>query len=276
MPTPGERFDRMSDGQAYKPESRGLDPRKVVVEPGWNVRDMNSPDTLDHIRTLKLSILARGVDEAIGVRYDKVTGVATLVDGQCRLTACRELWNEGHKVYVPAIRVTGDEAELTAHSLTSNAGHPLTQWEIGAGCRRLLKYGWTPSQIAQHICKPVRYVNEAIALAVVPVEAKALMASGSVTPSRVLQEIKEKGDAAVPALKEAVAKAKAAPQTAAASPAKGKAAKAKPLARKKAPNPAERFIEMADELAHMVADEAQSWDKVLAFAKKYIKLRSAK
>ena len=107
MATPGERFDRTSDGEAYKPETRGLDPRKVVVTTGWNVRDMNSPETREHIKTLKLSIVARGVDKPISVRYDKVTGVATLVDGQCRLTACRELWQEGTKVYVPSMRVTG-------------------------------------------------------------------------------------------------------------------------------------------------------------------------
>lgn len=274
MATPGERFDRTSDGEAYKPETRGLDPRKVVITTGWNVRDMNSPETREHIKTLKLSIVARGVDKPISVRYDKVTGVATLVDGQCRLTACRELWEEGTKIYVPSMRVTGDEVELTAESLTSNSGLPLTQWEIGEGCRRLIKMGgWTVAKIAAHICKPVRYVNEAIALSTVPVEAKALMASGEVSPARVLQEVREKGDGAVPALKEAVQKARSAPQAAPATAKAGKQAAPKPLARKKAPNPSERFVLMADDLARMIVDEKQSWDQVLTAAKKYLKAR---
>ena len=273
MPTPGERFDRMSEGQAYKPESRGLDPRTVVVEQGWNVRDMNSPDTLEHIKALKASILARGVDKPISVRYDSVSGITTLVDGQCRLTACRELWKEGNKVYVPAVRVKGDEAELTAESLTSNTGHPLTQWEIGEGCRRLMKFGWTTAKIATHICKPVRYVNEAIALSEVSVDAKALMASGEVSPARVLQEVREKGDGAVPALKEAVQKARSAPHAAPATAKAWKQAAPKPLARKKAPNPSERFVLMADDLARMIVDEKQSWEQVLTAAKKYLKAR---
>lgn len=274
MPTPGERFDRMTEGEAYKPESRGLDPRKVVIEQGWNVRDMTSKETREHIATLKASILARGVDKAISVKYDRVSGVATLVDGQCRLTACRELWQEGTKVYVPSIRVSGDEAELTAESLTSNSGRPLTQWEIGEGCRRLMKFGWTVAKIAAHICKPVRYVNEAIALSGVSVDAKVLMAEGAVSPARVLQEVKEKGDAAVPALKKAVQEARSATQSAPATAKAGKKATTKPLARKKAPNPSERFVVMADELAQMIVDEKQSWEQVLKAARAYLKARA--
>jgi len=234
---------------------------------------MTSKETREHVANLKASILARGVDKAISVKYDTVSGVVTLVDGQCRLTACRELWQEGHKVYVPSIRVTGDEAELTAESLTSNAGRPLSKWEIGAGCRRLLKFGWPVGQIATHICKPVRYVNEAIALSEVSVEAKALMASGDVSPARVLQEVKEKGDAAVPALKEAVQKSRSAPQTPSTASAPGRTAKPKPLARTKAPNPAERFVSMADDLARMIVNEKQSWEEVMKAARKYIKER---
>ena len=232
MPTPGERFDRAEGSQPYKPESRALDPREIVITEGWNVRDMNSPDTRDHIAALKISILARGLDKAITVRYDRVTGVTTLVDGQCRLTACRELLDEGHTIFVPAIRVQGDEAELTAESLTSNTGHPLTQWEIGAGCRRLLKFGWTPPQIAAHICKSLRYVTDAIALSNVSIEAKTMLSAGQVTPGAVLHAVKEHGpDKAAEALQEAVAAQPDPPQ---ATIPGTKPAKKKPVARPKA------------------------------------------
>ncbi len=90
MPTPGERFDRASGTVPYKPQTRALDPLDIVIADGWNVRDMTTPETQEHIATLKLSILTNGYDltKPIAVRYDRVSGISTLVDGQCRLTAC--------------------------------------------------------------------------------------------------------------------------------------------------------------------------------------------
>ena len=190
--TAGQRFDRADGNQPYRPATAARDPREIQIVPGWNVRDMTSPATREHIELLKLSITERGVDKPIAVKYDIKTGIRTLVDGQCRLQACRELWQEGKRVYVPMIEVKGDEAELTAESLTSNAGLPLTQFEIGMGCRKLLdKYHWTKEQVAAHICKSVRYVTEAVMLAEAPAEAKALLADHKVTPGAVLHAIKE-------------------------------------------------------------------------------------
>jgi hypothetical protein len=44
MPLQGERFDRASDGEAYRPESRALDPRTIIIQPGWNVRDVTTTE----------------------------------------------------------------------------------------------------------------------------------------------------------------------------------------------------------------------------------------
>ena len=275
MPTPGERFDRAEGSQPYKPESRALDPREIVITEGWNVRDMNSPETREHIAALKISILARGLDKAITVRYDRVTGVTTLVDGQCRLTACRELLDEGHTIFVPAIRVQGDEAELTAESLTSNTGHPLTQWEIGAGCRRLLKFGWTPPQIAAHICKTLRYVTDAIALSNVSIEAKTMLSAGQVTPGAVLHAVKVNGpDKATEALQEAVA---AQPDPLQATILGTKPSKPRPVARPKAESKGaleiKTVLDLADDLAMKALDDELPISEVWKAAKAYQKAR---
>ena len=263
----GERFDRAF--RAFRPESASIDPREVVIKPGWNVREMSSPETREHVASLKASILLRGVDKPIAVRYDQPTGTVTLVDGQCRLTALRELWDEGQEVYVPCVRVKGDEAELTAESLTSNSGHPLTQWEIGAGCRRLLKFGWSPNQIAAHICKQIRYVNDAIALAEVPLEAKAMLNEGTVTPARVLQEVKEHGEKAVKVLRQAVEDApKPAQKT-----LRWVKVKSKPLARTKAPSAKEKAgnaLEIGGELARHIIHDDIPFDKLEELAQSFL------
>ena len=277
MPTAGERFDRSSGTRPYKPESRALDPREVTIQPGWNVRDMSSPETREWISTLKVSILTAGYDQTkpISVRYDRKTGTATLVDGQCRLTACTEIRNEGHEIWIPCVVTEGDEAALTAESMAGNAGQPLTQWEIGAGCRRLVKFGWSTTMIAAHICKPVRYVNEAITLSNVPVEAKEMLREGAVTPGAVLHAVNGKDGDSLHKLRERVA---AAPKPAQMS-ISGTAKPPKPVARPKKPSAAEQtaktapsLLELADQMYRLIMDE-QVWVDLEKVAIEYGKAR---
>jgi ParB-like chromosome segregation protein Spo0J len=250
MIVPGERFDRTPAGVAYKPASRALDPLDVVIADGWNVRDVTTPEALEHIAAIKLSILTNGYDETkpISVRYDRVTGVSTLVDGQCRLTACRELRNEGHDIWIPAVVTEGDEAQLTAASLSGNAGKLLTQWEIGEGCRRLTRFGWSTDKIAASICKSKRYVTDAIALSNVSLDAKAMLSAGEVTTGAVLHAVKEVGpEAASESLHEAVA---AQPQPSQATIPGRKPAKVKPVSRPKAASKKDQNIKTVMKAVH--------------------------
>ena len=245
--TPGVRFGRGEIDKPFRPETTANDPRDIRIDPAWNVRDMNSQETREWIEALKVAILSAGYDQTkpITVKYDRALGVKTLVDGQCRLTACQQLWDEGHEIYVPEIRTDGDEADLTALSLSSNAGRPLTQWEIGSGCRRLQSYGWTKERIAAHICKSVRYVSEAVALSNTPIEVKSMLSNGDITPGAALHAVKEHGpDAAAEVLKAEIAAQPSPPPTAQASfPGTAKPVKPKPLARPKEKSKREKALE---------------------------------
>ena len=254
-----------------------------MIAPGWNVRDVNSAESKEHIASLKLAILTNGYDQTkpISVKYDRVTGVSTLVDGQCRLTACQQIRNDGQEIWIPAVVTDGDEAQLTVESIAGNAGKQLTQWEIGEGCRRLLRFGKSPEWIAASICKSLRYVTDAIALSNVSLEAKSMMAAGQVTPARVLQEVKEHGDEAVEVLKEAVAEAVESsaiePQATAKPAKKVKPAKAKPLARKKAPSAkvasVESALKLADDLARHSIKDDWTFEQLEKQAQAYLQAR---
>jgi ParB-like chromosome segregation protein Spo0J len=262
MPLPGERLDRAEGTKPYREESRALDPREVTIKPGWNVRDMTSPATREWIATLKASIAARGLDKPIAIRYERKTGAATLVDGQCRLTACRELWDEGNQVWVKSVVVEGDEAQLTIKGIVANANQTLTQWEIGTGCARLIAWGWTKGDIAVHICQSERYVTEALALHNAPLEAKAMLSAGEVTPGAVLHAVKEHGaEEGVKVLKAAVAARPTPPPPAQASiPGTAKPAKApKPVARPKALSKRETALKAAPE----PQQAAPKWDTLV-------------
>ena len=283
MIVPGERFDRSQAGVAYKPQSRALNPLDVVIAPGWNVRDVNSTESKEHIAALKLAILTNGYDQTkpISVKYDRVSGVSTLVDGQCRLTACQQIRNDGQEIWIPAVVTDGDEAQLTVESIAGNAGKQLTQWEIGEGCRRLLRFGKSSEWIAASICKSLRYVTDAIALSNVSLEAKSMMAAGQVTPARVLQEVKDHGDEAVEVLKEAVAEGVEPAEIetqATATPAKMvKPTKAKPLARKKAPSAkvasVESALKLADDLARHSIEDDWTFEQLEKQAQAYLQAR---
>ena len=282
--TPSERFDRAEGSSPLRSDRAYYDPRWIKIEPDWNARDLSSPAALAHIASLEESILADGVREAIKVKYDRATGVRTLVAGHCRLTACLNLIAKGHKdIKIPCEQVKGDEIELMIENLTQNAGLPLTQWEAGVEYRKLLRWGCTTADVARRICKPLRYVTEAIALSSVSLEAKALLSTGAATPGAVLHAVEGKDGDSVEKLKAKVAerpKPKESPQTSFPGTPAPKPAKPKPVARPKKPSAKETIaksapslLDMADTLARMVVDEDQSIDKVIAAARAYIKAR---
>ena len=168
-------------------------------------------------------------------------------------------------------------------NLTQNAGLPLTQWEAGVEYRKLLRWGCTTADVARRVCKPLRYVTEAIALSTAPLEAKAMLSDGTATPGAVLHAVEGKDGDSVEKLKAKVAerpKPKESPQTSFPGTSAPKAAKPKPVARPKKPSAKETIakaapslLDLADTLARMVVDEDQSIDKVIAAARAYIKAR---
>lgn len=268
MPTPGERFDRAAGTEPYKPQSRALNPMAIVIADGWNVRDMNSAETREHIESLKLSMLTNGYDitKPISVRYDRASGISTLVDGQCRLTACREIRASGTEIWIPCVVTEGDEAQLTAASLSGNSGKPLTQWEIGEGCRRLSRFGWTKEKIAASICKSVRYVTEAIALSNVSLEAKSMLAAGAVTPGRILHAAQGKDGDSIEQVKQEVSK---------------RPEKDKPVPRPKKQSATEKtaksaptLLELADEMYKAFSDLYGDEDELPNAAREYWKERN--
>jgi hypothetical protein len=202
MPLPGERLSRAEEGTAIKLEGRNLPPRSIVIQQGWNPRSMSSDSVKQSIESLKTSIRARinaglpGLFKPIQVLYIRSAaswrgstvegGTPLLVDGERRLLAYLQLWDEGLEANIPVTDTDGDEAQLRAASIIANDGLPLTDLEIGRQCK-ILRDGCCKSVewIAENIGKSQRFVTEAIALNDAPEEAKALVASGEVTPSAV-------------------------------------------------------------------------------------------
>jgi ParB family chromosome partitioning protein len=201
-------------------EAYALDPRKITIRPNFNPRDTTSPEAKAHIAWLKSSIAERGVDEPIFIQIDG--DKMYLIDGECRLRACQQLWNEGTKVHVPTITYKGDEAAVLAKSLAANNGLPLTQLELGKAADRLQAFGWKLDAIAKLVAphlgfsakKAERHVKDGIELHQAPIEVKEIVRDGiegvKVSPAVAIQEVRKNREQAPAKLKEAAKKAKAA------------------------------------------------------------------
>lgn len=199
-------------------EAYGIDPRNILVRQGFNVRDFNSPQVKAHIAWLKTSIKERGVDEPIFVENtgDKLY----LIDGECRLRACCELWNEGTKVHLPTISYKGDEGKILAKSLASNNGLPLTILELGKGVDRLMALGWKESEIATlmgpHLGfkfkQAKRHIRTAVELHNAPMAVKKAVTDGidgvKVSPAAAVAAVKANRETAADKLASQAKKAK--------------------------------------------------------------------
>lgn len=174
-----------------------LNPKDIIIQRGFNYRDMESEAVAKHIDWLKGNIREHGVQEPIRVKFEG--GKVFLINGECRLLACKALRKEGVEVFIPAVTARGDEAEVLAKSMVANGALPPTQLEFGAAAARLKKYGWdddrialfTPPHIAQNPSKARRYVREAVELHEAPIAVKEAVKEGvngiPVSPALALQ-----------------------------------------------------------------------------------------
>ena len=251
-----------------------LNPKDVIIQKGFNYRDMESAAVLSHIEWLKASIRDRGVQEPIRVKFEE--GKVYLINGECRLLACKALRKEGTEVFIPAVTAKGDEAEVLAKSMVANGSLPPTQLEFGAAAARLKGWGWeekkialyTPPHIAQDGTKARRYVKEAIELHEAPIAVKKAVTEGvdgvAVSPALALQAARKSPLHAEEEIRKVAAEAKAKGKKAAKRPkGEGVAAKAK----KQAKDATDDLLRIGDELATMILDEKVSYDLVRKQAK---------
>jgi hypothetical protein len=269
-----------------KQEAYCIDPRNIVIRPGWNYRDTTSPEARKHIEWLKGSIKQRGVDEAVWIENDGQNFL--LVDGECRVIALRELWDEGVIVtykdgtqgppLCPTISIKGDEAAMIAKSLVLNGGLPPTQIEFGKAAERLLALGYGSDQVAAltppHLgltgAKAKRYVRDAVDLQQAPIAVKKAVADGKVSPALALSVTKQNRMEAPAIIERAAEEAEAAGKSQAKRPkGAGPVTKAKEAKEAKV----QTIEAVGDDIADMILTSAPDRDALEKLAGQWNKLR---
>lgn len=130
-----------------------VDPRKIVVDPTYNVRHLDTPEAQEKLSELSRDIAANGVKVPLEIRLGDNNQVI-LVAGHRRLRATLAAIKDGADIVsVPAIAEakTTNEAERVLALHTSNTGEPLAPLERAEIVRRLLAYNWTRENIAKRM-----------------------------------------------------------------------------------------------------------------------------
>lgn len=182
-----------------------VDPRELKVDPGFNVRDLTTPDAIGKLTDLKESIIANGVRVPLEVRIDG--DAIYVVSGHRRLAATLQAIKEGHDIKavpcVPEPKGT-NEIERTLNLIVANSGEPLQPLEQATVIKRLLDFGWTDAQVAQRIgWQTTQQVHNMLELLGAAPEVREMVRKGEVSATTAVAVSKKNGAKAGKVLKEA-------------------------------------------------------------------------
>lgn len=171
-----------------------ISPDAITVAEGFNPR-LSFGDAEDE--SLKESIREHGVITPIRVRKGK-DGSLTLIDGERRLRAVRELVAEGAAIRsVPTIVETKtNEAQDLITALISNEGKRLNPVEEARAYARLVSYGMTPEQVGKAVGRSKPHIYERLALDKATPEVKEAVARGDIGVKAAVSIVKE-GDGTI-------------------------------------------------------------------------------
>jgi ParB family chromosome partitioning protein len=146
---------RLRDYAESKRDILMIDPRLIVVEDGYNVRDLTTADAQTKLMVLARSIAEFGFssEHPVTVRLDadKIVLVAGHRRRAATMMAIDDLGAEILAIpCIPEARGTS-EADRCADLIMSNSGEPLTALETASVIKRLLGFGWTTDAVAKRL-----------------------------------------------------------------------------------------------------------------------------
>lgn len=186
---------------------------KLHVIDGFNVRT-DGAEHKQHVIGITESILANGFYQSKPLSgYVALEGskqVIYITDGHFRLEAAKEAVKRGAEIkslpIVIAPKGTNIE-DLTVGLVTNNSGKPLSQYEIGLVCKRLIGFGWDAKDIARRLGMAVQRVGDLLTLVAAPAAVRKLVAAGTVSATQAIDTLRRHGDKAAEKLEAGAEKA---------------------------------------------------------------------
>lgn len=181
-----------------------IDPRHLVVNDGWNCREVDFDPNDPEDRALADSIADVGVKQPLTAIWNGTA--ACITDGHRRLAAT--MWaiqNLGAEIQTVPVQTEdryASDADMVLSQIVRNNGKPLTPMETARVYKRLIGFGWTERDIAQKVGRSEKWVRNLLLLSAAPSAVTEKVSSGQVSASTAITAIKQaKGDGAAAAEK---------------------------------------------------------------------------
>lgn len=154
-----------TSGQIKKKDIFRIKLDDIKVEPGFNIRDLNTPEAQEHIHSM-VSSLKNGVGlPPLEVRLGENDEVL-VVDGHCRRSAYFLARRQGEPIeYIDCLPFLGNDMDRVAKMIASSQGKSLTPLETAMGYKRLRGFGLENPQIAAKVGKTGEHVRMLLLLA---------------------------------------------------------------------------------------------------------------
>ena len=173
-----------------------IKPDKIKVVATLNARDMNSPETREHISEIAASIEAQGFLQSHPLEVFTEGEEIYVAAGHCRLAAVMSLIERG--VAIEAIPCISEArgtspAQRLLNQITSNTGQRLNLAEEGKVYSRLLAMGYVIARIAKDAGRSEAHIRNALDFNAAPHEAHAFVSAGKVSSTLAAETIRKEG-----------------------------------------------------------------------------------
>lgn len=218
MTEPAKKQGGIKDVALRRTDTYHVDPRLLVVEEGWNLRDVDFDPTDPEDLSLSHNIAKNGVKNALVV--DWRDGKIVVRHGHRRRAATMYAIDVlgADIVSVPVVKVASFSSEadqILDNQVASNDSKAPKLHEYGRAFKRLLNLGMTERDIAERIGKSDTHVRNCLMLYAAPEEVQHMVVAGEVSASLAIDTLRQAPEpqAATENLQAAVATAKAAGKT---------------------------------------------------------------
>lgn len=175
-------------------------------EPGFNTREYDRPEVVDHIRNLADAYKAG--DDLPPLRVQVVDGAMLIRDGHCRFRGALLAQSEGAEITrLAVLPANGDEIEQSLVILTSNEGLQLTSLERAKVYARLVGLNMSEAEVAKRVRKTVAHVQQYLTVHNMPIKLKGMIQRNEVSMSAALKLFNEVGTKAADQIEEQYEKA---------------------------------------------------------------------
>lgn len=183
-----------ASGLAKKNDSYRVPYASLVVEKGFNVRNLKSAEAKAHIQSIFETIKNGGDVPPLEVRTDSEDQVI-IVDGHCRHAAYGLAIQAGLPIeYIPVLAFKGNDEDRVAKMITSSQGMALTPLETAHAYKRLEKFNWDDAQIAARVGKSAEQVKLLLILANANKDVQQYVESGWVSAYAAIDLLKKHGE----------------------------------------------------------------------------------